>query len=309
MLTTLKLVLKDPLSPFRQMCWRIGVILNYSEKDILAKSMGEIIWFNGVPEEDFHADPFITDYFGETLIFFEKFHEREYHGDLEYISLDALLSGNVQSKTALRLPTHLSFPFLFEYNQTLYMIPENSESHTISLFKSDDSPDNWQRVSTLISDFDGIDTTLFEYNNTWWMFSTRKIGRTPAENTDLYIWYSDNPLGGWKPHKMNPIKYDTPIARGAGKPFTLDGKLYRPVQDCSRTYGGELLIKEITELTPEEFSEDSVLQISGQSPFKDRIHTFNSNGVVTVIDGARNRYSLLHAWRIFKNMLSRNEMK
>ena len=108
---------------------------------------------------------------------------------------------------------------------------------------------------------------------------------------------------------MNPIKYDTPIARGAGKPFTLDGKLYRPVQDCSRTYGGELLIKEITILTPDEFSEDNIQKISGCLPFNDRIHTFNSNGTITVIDGAQNRYSLLHAWRILRNMLSRNEMK
>lgn len=185
------------------------------------------------------------------------------------------------------------------------MVPENYQSHTISLYKANGSPDKWDKVTTFVDDFDGVDTTIFEHEGKWWMFSTLRVGGTPSENSELYIWYSDCPLDGWKPHKMNPIIYDEPVARGAGKPFTVDDKLYRPTQDCSRTYGGELLVKEITKLTTDEFSEVIVKKLSGYSPFENAFHTYNCCNSIAVIDGTRTKHSIAHAFYLIKNVLSK----
>lgn len=183
------------------------------------------------------------------------------------------------------------------------MVPENYQSHTISLYKSQGLPSNWKKVRELVNDFDGIDTTIFEYNKKWWMFSTLKRDSTLSENDELYIWYADTPLENWKPHRMNPIIYKEPIARGAGRPFIFDGTLYRPAQDCSRVYGGELLLKKVTVLTTDMFYEESVQKMSGFSPFSEAFHTFNCCGSVSVIDGVRSRYSLGNVWHNFKRLL------
>jgi len=55
--------------------------------------------------------------------------------------------------------------------------------------------------------------------------------------TKLRVWFADDLLGSWCPHPGNPVKPDIRSARPAGTPFVHDGALYRPAQDCSRTYG------------------------------------------------------------------------
>ena len=309
MLSKVAKVLKDPLLPFRANVYGVGVVDNYVDKDILGKEMENIRWITPNHGGDFYADPFITDYFGEPIIFFEYWFDKEHRGNISYAYLRDIKSSkeevsNPAVHTALNLSTHLSYPHLFEYKGTLYMIPENYQSHTISLYKSNGSPDKWEKVSTFVDNFDGVDTNVFEFDGKWWMFSTLRIEGTPSENSDLYIWYSDNPLGGWIPHKMNPIKYSEPVARGAGKPFMADGKLYRPAQDCTRTYGGELLIKEITKLTPDEFEEKTVRKFSGHAPFAESYHTYNSCGAVSVIDGTQSRYSMEHGVCVAKGVLA-----
>lgn len=303
MFDTIKQVIKNPMVLFQQTCWRIGIVQNYSEEDIFSKDMENIHWIYESPEENFYADPFITDYFGPPIVFFERFSEKDYHGNISYVYLEDVLSKRYEIHTALDLPTHLSYPYLLEYDGELYMIPENNESHTISLYKSIGSPDKWEYVTTLIDNFNGIDTVIFEYHNHWWMFSTVKKGRSSSENSELHIWHSNTPLSGWKPHKLNPIQYDNPVARGGGKPFIVDDILYRPVQDCSRVYGGELLIKEVSKLTENEFSEKTIKKIVGKPPFDYACHTFNCSNSIAVIDVARIKYSFTHIWYLIKNSL------
>lgn len=305
-------VLKDPAILFRSTCWGVGIVENFFEEDILTKKMDDICWIEGNHAGDFFADPFITDYFGEPIIFFENYFEKENRGNISYIALSELNQtrnnrpiNHPSVRTALDLPTHLSYPYLFEYGGELYMVPENYQSHTISLYKSNGSPDMWEKVTTFIDDFDGIDTTIFEHNGKWWMFSTLRVGGTPSQHSELYIWHSNSPLEGWVAHKMNPIKYEEPIARGAGKPFVVGDKLYRPAQDCSRVYGGELLIKEIVTLTTDDFCEKTVKKLSGYHPFEDAFHTYNCCNSVAVIDGTRNKYSIAHAFYLVKSILTK----
>ena len=50
-------------------------------------------------------------------------------------------------------------------------------------------------------------------------------------------------------------------ARPAGPIFAHEGRLYRPAQDCSRTYGGAVVIHRIEALTPEIFREVAVARL------------------------------------------------
>src|SRR6202022_4835217 len=116
-------------------------------------------------------------------------------------------------------------------------------------------PDRWVRESALFSAFDGVDTTLFPHAGRWWAFCTRySRGSTLALNA----FFADSPRGPWSPHALNPIVVDVSSARPAGQPFTVDGTLYRPGQDCSESYGGGLAIARIDELTPAAYRETIV---------------------------------------------------
>jgi hypothetical protein len=67
----------------------------------------------------------------------------------------------------------------------------------------------------------------------------------------------------------------------------MDGKLCRPAQDCSRTYGGAVTINRVARLTPTEFAEAPVGRISpaADGRYGDGLHTICPVGRLTVIDG------------------------
>jgi hypothetical protein len=94
---------------------------------------------------------------------------------------------------------------------------------------------------------------------------------------------------------MNPIVVDVTSARPAGQPFTVEGVLYRPGQNCSTSYGCGLTISRIDVLSPSEYRETLVRRIepSASSRYRDGIHTVNFNGTFGVVDGKVARYD----WR------------
>ncbi len=61
--------------------------------------------------------------------------------------------------------------------------------------------------------------------------------------------------GSAEPGKVAPRPSAAEKDRPAGALFTVAGQIYRPAQDCSRTYGGAIVINKIERLTPEKFVE------------------------------------------------------
>jgi len=93
---------------------------------------------------------------------------------------------------------------------------------------------------------------------------------------------------------MNPVKTDVRSSRPAGVPFWHHGELFRPAQDCSQTYGGQIAINKIRVLTPTEFREEVVKVVTppAEGPYQMGVHTLSAVGDFTVIDGKRRVRSL-----------------
>ncbi|MEH7495888.1 glucosamine inositolphosphorylceramide transferase family protein, partial [Neobacillus niacini] len=103
---------------------------------------------------------------------------------------------------------------------------------------------------------------------------------------ELHIFYSDNLFGEWKPHQMNPVVSNASSARPAGNIFLKDGKLIRPSQDCSYSYGYSVKFNEIVELTEVIYSERFLYEIKPDwSKNNKGTHTYNFNEDYEVIDG------------------------
>lgn len=239
-----------------------------------------------LPVKTFYADPFILKKKDQFYIFFEDYSDEKGKGHLSVFTLD--LNGAIQSKTTiLEKEYHLSYPFVFEWKDEFWMIPETASVKNIQLYKAIDFPGEWIFVKNLMSDIEFIDATLLFHNQKYWLFGTRQLNMNTSTNDQLFIYYADDLLAeDWNPHPQNPVATSISNCRPAGKIFEQNGKLYRPAQNnASFQYGFGICINEIEILSEFEYKEKLVKEFKPglNIPFK-AFHTINSEGNCTVID-------------------------
>jgi len=272
--------------------WNIGVVEAPITKFLDPNFSPHVHWLPSQPSRKYFADPFHCPEIGAnnpkptTSVMVEEYDYAGAKGSISWLSLRKE-QGSLRIDDrgpAIALPIHLSYPYIFRYDGVVYCVPECSQSHGISLYRAVDPPRVWQKLATLVDAFDAVDPTLFQHEGRWWLLCS---SRHQGSLHNLFIWYADTLLGPWRPHDGNPVKNDVRSSRPAGTPFAHEGHLYRPTQDCSRTYGGRVLLNRINKLTPEEFAEESVREISPIAPYSDGVHTLSSCGEMTLIDGKR----------------------
>jgi hypothetical protein len=180
----------------------------------------------------------------------------------------------------------MSYPSLVEVGDKIYCIPETSQADEVALYEAIEFPHTWRKTAVLFEHFRGVDPTVFRHGGRWWLTCTEK-GR--GEDSRLLIWHSSDIRGPWISHARNPVKTDVRSARPGGPPFVHEGLLYRPAQDCSKTYGWRIVIQRVTSLTPTEFVEEpvSMIEASPDSRFPLGRHTLTPVGDMVLIDGHR----------------------
>lgn len=270
--------------------WNVGFVEG-GPKTLLNGAPLEIRWLPPPAPTTFIADPFFVERDGLRVVFVEEFDYRRDRGIVDALVLDG--NGGIARRfRALDIPTHLSYPYPVEIDGELYLVPENSAGREVALYRCVRFPDRWERARAIMPATDAIDTTLFRHDGRWWALCTR-VAR--GENQALFAYHAASIDGPWTAHAMNPVVVDVTSARPAGQPFTVDGVLYRPGQDCSTSYGCGLTIARVDVLTPSEYRETLVrrIQPSRSSRYRDGIHTVNFNGALGVVDGKVVRYD----WR------------
>jgi hypothetical protein len=233
----------------------------------------------------FWADPHVIRANGSYFIFIEEFICTEGKGHISVIELDDLGNWKAPVKV-LEKDYHLSYPFIFEWEDKYYMVPESRANKTIDLYECVEFPYKWNFKQCLMDNISAVDTTLFHYRNKWWLFSAIAENEAAAPNVELFLYFTDNLFSGdWKAHPQNPIISDVKSARPAGDLFIKDGKLYRPSQDCSKTYGYGFDLNEVVILSETEYSERKTISIRPNWDKKIRgTHTYANCNNLTIID-------------------------
>jgi hypothetical protein len=236
------------------------------------------------PKDRFWADPFAVRREGGYGVFFEEFLFSKNKAHISYFEIDED-GKHSEPRVVLDTPYHLSYPFVFEYDGDLFMIPESQANRSVELWRCTSFPDKWKLERVLMDDHIAADTTLFERDGKWWMFAA--VTEDGLQNRDrLELFHADEPTGPWIPHPMNPIKRDVRSARPAGKLISDRGRLLRPAQDCAGRYGAAIAINEITEWTHDRYSERTITRITPDwRPHLLATHTINTVGDLTIIDG------------------------
>jgi len=242
------------------------------------------------PKDRFWADPFIVARDNKYYVFIEEFLYATQKGHISLIVMNK--DGSFEPPVrVLEAPYHLSYPFVFEFESNLYLIPESSANRTVELYKCTAFPLKWEFQRNLMNNCEVVDTTLFQWRGKWWMFVNQIQTEGASSWDELFLHYSDSPFSdNWTPHQRNPVVSDARSARPAGRLFVRDGRLYRPSQNCSGRYGYGFNICEITKLTETEYEEKIVSRVE---PKWDKnvvsTHTINYEDGLTIIDGQLRR--------------------
>ena len=236
-------------------------------------------------EGTFNADPFVIEKDNKNFCFVECFNYSEKKAKINVYELSE--KGYVFLGTALEESFHLSFPYIFEFNNEIYMVPESSKNRDIRLYKCQNFPLDWRLQEVLIDNIDAADSMIFQKDNKWWLMTNEDPLRLNNHNYQMNLYYSENLLDGeWISHKNNPIIMDSNKARNAGLVF--DGSdVFRVSQAFGfyKKYGENFSLNKIEMLDTNNYLET---MFSVHRKFFDKrilgSHHLHSNNIFSVFD-------------------------
>jgi hypothetical protein len=238
------------------------------------------------PADRYWADPCVIEDKGKYFLFFEEvLYQKVERGHIAVAEINE--KGFVSSPvTILKEPFHLSYPFVFRYEDKYYMIPESEESTTIRLYESVSFPFEWSFKMNLMENVRAVDTTLLFKDGKIWMFTNIRDIEGASYSEELFLYSADTLFTtDWKAHPGNPIVSDARSSRPAGGIFMFNNRYYRPSQDCSIRYGYATVFNEITRLDDQGYEEKPVTGINPE--WADDLyatHTFSSEKGLSAID-------------------------
>jgi len=261
--------------------WRIGYYYAEEAKELAPppRDMRCLV----PPRDRDWADPFIVEHEGRRVIFFEDLPCAA--GKAHISAIEIRPDGEPGAPRAvLERPYHLSYPFVFGWEGELYMLPETAQNGTVELYRCEEFPGRWALHKVLLEGIRAFDATLVREQGRWWLFvNVAESGADPSE--ELHLYWSRSPFGPWQPHAANPVISDARRARGAGPLFRRDGRLYRPSQDCSETYGGAVSINRVDVLDTSRYEETPVNRVGpGRHADMRCLHTVGAAGRLRVVD-------------------------
>jgi hypothetical protein len=254
---------------FEKSCWRRAVMWRGTAIE--------------TPPGRFLADPFVVTRDGRTCVFAEDF---VFATSKAHVSVFELSAGGARELgVAVKEDYHLSFPYLFEFDGSLFMCPESRAAKEVRIYECTEFPLKWKLACVAMKNVVAADTLIFPKEGLWWMLTG--ISRTePHDCSELYLFWAKTPLSGeWKPHARNPILIDPQRARNGG--LLRDGdELIRVAQNLHfASYGLSARLFKITRITPDEYAEELVSSITPDFfPGIYGTHHFHSDGVYSVWD-------------------------
>lgn len=207
------------------------------------------------------ADPFLFVFKGQLFLFYE---EKHLYGK-GYLRM--IKSRNLKDwtppVTVLKEKFHLSFPFVFEDDGQIYMIPETNENNCISIYEAEtESLTSFKLKKQILKCYPKnnislsfVDSSLIKKDGFYYLVTTIK------EN-DVYtlkLFYSESLWEDWHEHPMSPLCKSNKYARNGGALRSYKNEIYRISQNCDQGYGDNLTIHKITELSPTSYKEEILI--------------------------------------------------
>jgi hypothetical protein len=257
--------------------WRVG----YRK---LKDNHGKIEIISTINDEEFVADPFVITRNGKNYVFVEKMNAENGLGQIAALELSDF--GTSLSKIVLAEKFHMSFPFIFEFESGMFMVPETSASNSIRIYECVDFPYQWKFKVEALSGLRAADPMIFYHEGLWWLLCNTDRTGVNSFCLELSIFYSRNPLAGdWLAHSKNPVIDGSTVARNAGL-LEEAGRIVRLAQRQGfLEYGAGLETFEILNLTSEQYDETPIVDANVDA-LKQKVsgHHYDRNSEIEVFD-------------------------
>jgi beta-xylosidase len=240
----------------KQHVWSIGI---YSGKDPInlkpVKGIrNPVLTWKSVSDVPalFVADPFMVRADHTWYMFFEVMNRQSEKGEIGLATSQDALHWRYK-QIVLAEPFHLSYPYVFGWENDYYMVPETYKAGAVRLYKAVEFPTHWSFVGELLTGPYFADSCLLRFGDRWWLFTEAS---SVWNNDTLRLYSSAHISGPFVEHPSSPIIAGNPhIARPAGRIVSYQGKAIRYAQDCNPLYGTHVRAFEISELTPSHYVE------------------------------------------------------
>jgi hypothetical protein len=204
---------------------------------------------------DFVADPFMLQADTTWYMFFEAMHRKKARGEIGLATSNNGTEWNYE-QIVLAEPYHLSYPYVFEWSNEYFMIPESYQAGSIQLYRASEFPTEWSFAANLLSGAYYVDSSILRYDDKWWLFTDASL---QARHDTLRLFWADDLTEGWVEHPQSPIISANPqIARPAGRMILFNGRPIRFTQSCYPVYGTQVRAFEILELTTRRYEEREI---------------------------------------------------
>ncbi|MBP5340003.1 MAG: hypothetical protein J6Z14_12015 [Prevotella sp.] len=256
---------------------------------------------------------------GDTLYLFFELQHWDDPGAIAMVKTSDLKAWT-EPVIVLRQPFHLSFPYVFEDNGQVYMVPESQESDAIHLFRADnDELTSFSKVRTLLHQErkDGIhynlnDSHIHRADKKYYLFTSYQ--KDWMYYQDLYV--TDDLLKGeLVKHPCSPICTSNEYGRNGGSLIDFDSHLLRVTQDCHANYGDNVSLMEITKLSATAYEERLFRRniLPKNAIFRDGGHQMNiarfKGKWVYATDYKQNRWAWYRLWIALLTKLKLHEHK
>ena len=276
---------------FREEQWMLGTGKGNDYRNVHPQ------WLPVFPKHGYAADPFCFTQDGRKYVLYEEYDYRIRRGKISLARLDDEL--RIQyTKVVLEKEYHLAYPYVFRWEENLYLVPETAEEGSVQLYRWNGREETFEFVK-ILADVPAVDASLLFYENRFWLFCGLRDG---LPNEKLHIYHADSLTGEYRPHAMNPVKTTPAGARMAGTFFREDGHWIRPAQYSGRWYGEKTVFWKIVRLSASEFAEEPAGELASFAawPYRDGVHTFSTDGSFYVLDAKRRRSGWAAFWAQLK---------
>lgn len=262
--------------------------------------------------KDWYADPIPFRWNGVQYVFVECFHKFQNRGGIGVCRLEesGVLS---RPRMVIEESFHLSFPYIFSYAGSVYMIPESSASGQIRIYQMGEDIYHWMLYGAFDDVGEIVDSVTYQDDDGRLYLLGSRVAEDDKLKTRLVLYeirHLEQP-SAMELQFLWAQSEDSYFVRNGGSLLKKQGRLLRIAQQStSRSYGRNVVVSEVDSLDEtglrEHFIEKKTLHSEGVklTPFLYRqhgIHTYGETGDFQVIDLHVQRFSLgglfLKLWR------------
>jgi hypothetical protein len=261
--------------------WSVGSAAVPIERVLSGGGLGAVTWYRVKAGHRYLADPFPWPGTGRILC--EEMPLTDGVGRIVAVAPDG--DGLTPPVVLLDDGDHHSYPCTLRDGESVYCVPETTTRGGTRIHRLDDDG-RLIPICDVAPHARLADPTLFRWNGRYWLACT---DLDVGGHDNLCLLHAASITGPWTPHAKWPVKLDVRGARCAGMLFAVDGRLFRPGQDCAATYGAAVAIHEILTLTETDYREALVTELrpDRSGPFPHGLHTLVHDGERFWLDGKR----------------------